>query len=299
MISHHVDDRGSRRTGVDAERDDGSIGVDLDERVAADVLFGTANVAARALRIVTAPLIFIAGRGVDPTHGWWPGPTPEPVVSAIRERGERVCGELERVATRVFREIVRTAIEAVLKAVDLTDVVRRHVDLDALVRDVDLDAVVDRVDVDAVAARLDVDAVVSRVDVDGIVAKVDVDAVASRIDVGAVASRIDVDSVASRLDLGRVIARIDLDGVAKRLDVDAVVARVDLDAVLGRLDLPAIAMKVVTAIDLPEIVRESTGPAASEVVRGIRAEGAQADDVVARMVDRLLHRRKPGPQETG
>jgi hypothetical protein len=46
------------------------------------------------------------------------------------------------------------------------------------------------------------------------------------------------------------------------------------------------------------IVRVSTGPAASEGVLGPRAEGAEADDVVARTVDRLLRRsgrrRRPG-----
>jgi hypothetical protein len=96
-----------------------------------------------------------------------------------------------------------------------------------------------------------------------------------------------------------LIGRADLDAMAKGLDVDAVVARVDLDAVIRRLDLPGLAMEVATAIDLPEIVRQSTSSAASEVVRGIRAEGAQADDAVARMVDRLLQRGRRGRSGPG
>lgn len=262
--------------------------MDVAERGALDVLLGAASVGAGAARTVTAPLVLVVRRGVVRSRRLWPGPTPD--LSALGERGERVRGELERLVANILREVVRRVVELVLEVVDLTDVVRRHVDLDAIVRDVDLGAVVDRVDVDAVVDRVDVEGVVARVDVGAVVSRVDLDELVAKVDLDAVASRIDVDSVASRLDLSRVIARLNLDEVAKRLDVDAVVARVDLDAVLGRLDLPEIAMKVVTAIDLPEIVREAAGPASSEVVRGLRTEGAQADDVVARMVDRLLRR---------
>jgi hypothetical protein len=48
--------------------------------------------------------------------------------------------------------------------------------------------------------------------------------------------------------------------------------------------------QVIDAIDLPEILRESTGSVASEAVRGVRADGVQADEAVARFVDRLLRR---------
>jgi hypothetical protein len=86
------------------------------------------------------------------------------------------------------------------------------------------------------------------------------------------------------------------DDVAKRVDVDAVVARADLDAIVTRLDLPRIVHEVIVAIDLPEILRESTGSAASEVVREIRAESVRTDDAVARVVDRLLHRQRHGSE---
>jgi hypothetical protein len=79
------------------------------------------------------------------------------------------------------------------------------------------------------------------------------------------------------VDLDAVVARRRGFAVAKRLDVDAVVAQVVMEAVLGRLDLRRVAITVVTAIDLPEIVREATEAAAYEVVRGTRAERAQAD----------------------
>ena len=85
--------------------------------------------------------------------------------------------------------------------------------------------------------------------------------------------------------------RIDLDGVAARLDVEAVVARVDPETVVRRVDLVAIAREVVDGIDLPEIIRHSSGALTSDTVRTVRVEARQADDVVAEFVDRLLHRR--------
>jgi hypothetical protein len=257
----------------------------VDERDAVDVLLGAAAVTAGAFRGVVAPLVALPRRSLAWGVRISRVPVPDRLVAGLAERGGHLHTELDRVASRVFRNVVGQTVEAVLGVVDLTQLVRRHADLDALVREIDVDAVVDRVDVDAVAARLDLEAVVARVDVDEVV---------SRVDVNGVVSRVDVDAVASRMDLDAVVARVDPDTVAKRLDVDAVVSRVDVDAVLARLDLPAIAVQVIAAIDLPEIVREATGPAASEVVRGIRTEGVHADDAVARMVDRMLRRTRPG-----
>jgi hypothetical protein len=70
---------------------------------------------------------------------------------------------------------------------------------------------------------------------------------------------------------------------------------VDLDAAVTRIDLVGIAREVIAAIDLPEIVRDSTGALSSDAVRTVRAEGMQADDVMAGFVDRVL-RRRPRPE---
>ena len=45
-------------------------------------------------------------------------------------------------------------------------------------------------------------------------------------------------------------------------------------------------------IDLPEIIRESTGSMASEVVRDVRMQSIDADVAIARIVDRLIRRRR-------
>jgi hypothetical protein len=146
---------------------------------------------------------------------------------------------LERAAAGAARATLRWAVEGAVSALDLTELVRAHVDLDEL------------------AAAIDVDAVVARADVDA------------------------------------VVARTDLDAALDRLDLDAVVARVDLEAVLARLDLPAITREVIDAIDLPEILRQSSRAVSSQAARSVRAEGMSADESVARFVDRILRRPHP------
>jgi hypothetical protein len=58
------------------------------------------------------------------------------------------------------------------------------------------------------------------------------------------------------------------------------------------MDLVGLADQVIEGIDLPEIIRESTGTVASEVVRGVRMQSIDADEAIARVVDRLFLRRR-------
>jgi hypothetical protein len=198
-------------------------------------------------------------------------------VAALAARGREGGAELQRQARGLLRLLVGEVLAAFLETTDLTALVRRHVDLDAVAAGLDLDAAVARVDLDAAVARVDLDAAVARVDLDAAVARVDLDAIARRLDVDA------------------VVAGVDLDAIADRLDVDAVAARIDLDAVIARIDLVGLAREVIDAIDLPEIVRHSTGSLTSDTIRGVRIEARQADDAVAGFVDRLLHRPRQAP----
>jgi hypothetical protein len=206
--------------------------------------------------------------------------------TGVLDRGRDVRGELERAGLVLLQRVVVRAVEAVLAMLDLTEVVRAHVDLDALVGDVDLDAVVRRIDLNAAAAGLDLNALVATVDLDAVVGRVDLDAVVGRVDVDAVVGRVDVDAA---------VRRVDLDAVIGLVDLDVVVKRVDLDAAIARVDLVGIAREVIAAIDLPEIVRDSTGALSSDAVRTIQAEGMHADDAVASFVDRVLRRRRAEP----
>ena len=73
--------------------------------------------------------------------------------------------------------------------------------------------------------------------------------------------------------------------------MDTAAARLDVEAVIDRLDLAGLVTKVLAEIDLPEIIRESTGSVASDAVRGVRMQTISADDAISRAVDRLRPRR--------
>ena len=104
--------------------------------------------------------------------------------------------------------------------------------------------------------------------------------------------RVDIDAIAQRIDLDAIADRIDLDRIVARIDIDAIVAGVDLNAIVDRLNVVGLAEEVINEIDLPEIIRDSTGSMASQVVRDARIQSIDADEAVSRLVDRLLRRRR-------
>jgi hypothetical protein len=196
--------------------------------------------------------------------------------------------------------IDRVDIAAIVERIDI-DAIAKRIDLDAIVDRIDIDAIVDRINIDAIVDRIDIDAIVRRVDVGAVVAQVDVDAIARRIDLDAIVDSIDIDAIVRRVDISGVVAQVDVDAIARRIELDAIVARldidalvdrIDVDAIVQRLDLVSLAEEVVNGIDLPEIIRESTGSMASEVVRDVRMQSIDADVAIARIVDRLIRRRR-------
>jgi hypothetical protein len=142
------------------------------------------------------------------------------------------------------------------------------------------------------AARARLDAIVPVV-VAAVLGRIDLtDLVVYRVDLDRVVRELDIDAVLDRVDLtDLVIHRVDLDRVVRELDVDAVVARADLDAVIARVDLLALAEFVVDGIDLPKVIRESTGSVASEGLRQVRLTSVEADRALAQLVDRMMFRR--------
>jgi hypothetical protein len=204
------------------------------------------------------------------------GRRPHGALARLGDRGELFRQALERAAAELVRWILPRVVERALTVVDVTDLVRTHVDLDALAKMLDVDAVVAHVDLDAAVSRVDIDAVISRVDLDG------------------VAARLDLDAIIDRVDLDRAVSRVDLGTLVQRVDPDEIVARVDVEAALARMDLSALARGVIEEIDLAGIIRESAGVVSSQAARSIRTEGMNADDSVARFVDRWLRRPRPG-----
>lgn len=98
--------------------------------------------------------------------------------------------------------------------------------------------------------------------------------------VGAVLDRMDLTEVVlERVDLGRVI-----NGALDQIDLN--------DLVRTRVDLAGIAEEVIDDVDLPEIIRDSTTGVAGAVVDGTRLRAVEGDELVNRLVDRILLRRK-------
>ncbi|WP_137724027.1 hypothetical protein [Prescottella subtropica] len=175
-------------------------------------------------------------------------------IAALETRGDTAVRAAATTVDAVLRVVLRKVVAVALTEVDLTAVVRDHVDLDAIVEGVDLTRIVDRIDIDGIVATVDIDRIVDRVDVDDIAAKVDI---------APILDRVDVDAIADGVDLQRIIARIDLVGLSNQ---------------------------VIDGVDLQRIIRESTSTMSTEAVRGARAQGMAADDAVSGFVGRLFGR---------
>ena len=91
-----------------------------------------------------------------------------------------------------------------------------------------------------------------------------------------------VEMVVSRLDLTNLVIR--------NLDVEGILAAVDVDALV---------QKVLADLDLPAIIRESSGSLAGEAVRGARMTGINVDEAIGQAVQRRLFRRRGAPQVSG
>lgn len=116
------------------------------------------------------------------------------------------------------------------------------------------------------------------------------DLVLRHLDVDRVIDAADLDAAVARVDLDAAVARVDLDAVVGAVDLDGAVSRVDIEAILARIDLVAIVEEVIEEIDLPAIIRDSTGSMASETVRGARMTGIQVDEAISRTLERRLFR---------
>jgi hypothetical protein len=231
---------------------------------AADVALGVASAVVAVARSGTARMA---------TGGQWvvrllPTPLVRPLqrrldsqLASLARRGSRRRVLLADDVERAWKALVPVIVAAVLDELDLTAIVRERVDLDAVAK------------------------------------TLDVDAVAGRLDVNEVAERLDIDRVLDRVDPNTIVERVDFGPIIDRVDVDAVAARVDIDAIVARLDLIALADFVVDGIDLPGIIRESSGSMASEALSGVRLQSLEADEAVSRMIGRWLPRHRAPKDE--
>ena len=84
--------------------------------------------------------------------------------------------------------------------------------------------------------------------------------------------------------------------VVSRLDLTSLVIRhVNIDDVIGAVDLVPVVEQVLADIDLPAIIRDSSGTLASETVRGARMTGITVDEAISQAIQRRLFRRRGAP----
>ena len=237
-------------------------------------------------------------------------PVTRPAAQAARTVADRLDGEVrsrgqaQRAAAvetveRWLGFLVPRLVGAVLDRLDLTELVIQRVDLDRVAEHLDIEAVLDRLDLtELVIRRVDLDRVAQGLDVEAVLDRLDLtELVIRRVDLDRVAQRLDIEAVLDRLDLtDLVVRRVDLDRVAQGLDVEAVAYRLDLTALAQRIDLIGLAEQVVVGIDLPQLIRDSTGSVASEGIAGVRMQGMEADQALTHLVDRLLRRRPRTPE---
>jgi hypothetical protein len=217
----------------------------------------------------------------------------------LRARGQAQRDAVEGVVEGWLGYLVPRLVAAVLDRLDLTELVIRRVDLDRVAQRLDIEAVLDRLDLtELVIRRVDLDRVAQRLDIEAVLDRLDLtELVIRRVDLDRVAQRLDIEAVLDRLDLTElVVSRVDLDRIAGTLDIEAIAYRLDLDALAARIDLIGLAEQVVVGIDLPQLIRDSTGSVASEGIAGMRMQGMEADQALAHFVDRVLRRRPRPPQ---
>ncbi|MFM8897084.1 MAG: hypothetical protein ACKOE2_17365, partial [Actinomycetales bacterium] len=79
--------------------------------------------------------------------------------------------------------------------------------------------------------------------------------------------------------------------ILDRVDGHRNVAQANLEEIPDRLPLVDIANYVIDEIDLPQIVRESTGGIAGDAVNLLRLQSIDVDRALNRVVDTVLRRR--------
>jgi predicted RNase H-like nuclease len=90
--------------------------------------------------------------------------------------------------------------------------------------------------------------------------------------------------------VGVLIELIDLNQIVAKIDVNAIAAQLDVEAIIDQIDLDALVQHVMEDVDLPTIIRNSTGVMASESVLSMRMQGFAADERVSNIVDKLMLR---------
>ena len=173
--SPHAPERGAGWTAIDA----------------ADVLLGLAVMAidtarrAADLPLVGAPLRAALAVPLSLARV----ARRQPWVDGLVQRGDRERRHALSRAHSFAEQVAPGLVDSALGLVDVNELVRGHVDLDAVAADLDVDAVVARADLQKAIDRVDIDGVVAGVDLQRIIDRIDVDAIIARANIQAVIDR--------------------------------------------------------------------------------------------------------------
>jgi hypothetical protein len=85
------------------------------------------------------------------------------------------------------------------------------------------------------------------------------------------------------------------ENVVAQLDLVRLVQEIPMEDIVGAIDLEAIVARV----DLAGVIRESTSNITTEAVDALRDQGMALDAFAARVVDRLLFRKRPRRLDIG
>jgi hypothetical protein len=83
-----------------------------------------------------------------------------------------------------------------------------------------------------------------------------------------------------------LIAQLDFVRIVEQLPMEEIAAHVDVEAIVQRIDLGG-------------VIRESTAGVGAEAVDALRSQGVALDTFSAKMIDKILFRRKPRQLEVG
>jgi hypothetical protein len=108
-----------------------------------------------------------------------------------------------------------------------------------------------------------------------------------------VVDRIDVNALLAKVDVDALVARVDVDRILDSIDPNRLLDRVDVDELIGRVDVGAVAEEALEAVDIGDLIQESTAGIGTEALEAVRLQSMRADDFLARIVDRVLFRKRP------
>ncbi|MFN8034580.1 MAG: hypothetical protein U0V73_01410 [Acidimicrobiia bacterium] len=100
------------------------------------------------------------------------------------------------------------------------------------------------------------------------------------------------DAIVARIDLNKILAAIPLERLLEGVDLGALMQRIDIGSIIASMDIGTLLAEVLDAMDLPDVVRQSTSTVGGDAIDAVRSQAIGADALVERVTDRLLLRKR-------